>query len=439
MDETGGRDGSGGRRHVSCGCVPARLRRLGQARVPLRALQASAGVYDDGSGRLGLALLATLRDGRGAGPDGAWTLALAGPGGSLVAQEAYPGGATPGSSASWWWPDEAPVAGPYDLTASGEGSSLPLQVDLPSGLGLAIPQLALSSDAGQISWPAVAGAASYQCQVYDSSSSLQLSTTFAAPGCDLSALLPGAYSASVLALSADLAALAANTSQRPALPARFDVAEARLALLRPLAGGAAVRAVAAGGALDSGSATRSLAIWLSISNADGTPTSAAWSVEVVGPNLPASAPLTFSYGPNLPRQLLWSYDVPASPGLYSFTATSTAGAIAGSFSVGTPPPLDIAQGVAASAGAQGSATVDWTPVTGALSYLASAWDHATGAFVAGAWVAAPPASFPKGTFAAGSSYDVYVDATDADMLGGQVPTQVAVSEDTYQPVTFAAQ
>jgi hypothetical protein len=200
-----------------------------------------------------------------------------------------------------------------------------------------------------------------------------------------------------------------------------------------------MRAAAAGGALDSGSLTRSLAIWLSISDADGTPTAAAWSVEVVGPTLPISAPLAFTYGANLPRQLVWSYDVPASPGLYSFTATSTAGAMAGLFAVGSPPPLDIAQGVVANAGAQGSATVGWTAVAGARSYLATAWDHLTGAYVAGAWVAAPPASFPKGTFAAGSSYDVYVDATDADMLGGQVPTQVAVSEDTYQPVTFAAQ
>ncbi len=403
------------------------------------ALQAGAGVYDDGSGRLGLALIATLRDGHGAGPDAAWSFSLGGPAGSLVAQGQYPGGGTPGSYAAWWWPDQAPVAGPYQVTVSGGGWSLPLEVDLAGGLGLEVPQLALSSDGGQITWPDVVGAGSYQCQVFGSDGSLQLSATSTAPACDLSALPPGAYAASVLAFSADLPALAASTSQRAALPARFDVAEARLALLRPQAGAAAVEAAAAGGALDSGSATRSLAIWLSISNPDGTPTAEAWSVEVVGPNLPISAPLTFGYGANMPRQLVWTYDVPASPGLYSFTATSTAGAIAGSFAVGTPPPLDIAQGVVASPGAQGSATVDWIPVAGAQSYLATAWDHLSGTFVAGAWVAAPPASFPKGTFAAGSSYDVYVDATDADMLGGQVPTQVAVSENTYQPVTFAAQ
>ncbi len=402
------------------------------------ALQASAGVYGDGSGRLGLSLLATLRDGRGAGPDAAWSLVLAGPAGSLVAQEQYPGGSTLGSYAAWWWPDQAPVAGPYQLTASGGDWSLPLEVDLASGLGFEVPQLALSADGGQLTWPAVAGAASYECQAFGSDGSLQLSAISTAPGCDLSALPPGAYSASVLALSADLSALAASTAQRPSLPARFDVAEARLALLRPQVGAPAMRAAAAGGALDSGNATRSLAIWLSIANADGTPTPVAWSVEVVGPNLPVAAPLTFGYGANLPRQLVWSYDVPASPGIYSFTATSTAGALAGSFAVGTPPPLDIPQGVVANAGAQGSATVDWTPVAGARSYLASAWDHLSGAFVAGAWVAAPPASFPQGTFAAGSSYDVYVDATDADMVGGQVPTQVAVSENTYQPATFAA-
>ncbi|WP_242393410.1 hypothetical protein [Anaeromyxobacter oryzisoli] len=40
------------------------------------ALEARVGVYDDGSGRLGTALVATLRDAGGAGPSSPWTITV---------------------------------------------------------------------------------------------------------------------------------------------------------------------------------------------------------------------------------------------------------------------------------------------------------------------------------------------------------------------------
>ncbi len=401
------------------------------------ALYAVGGVYDDGSGRLGLAVLSTLRSGSGAGPDASWTATLSGPG-SLASDFSYPAGESAGSYAAWWWPDVAPAAGSYRVTLGDGGRSLHYDFGVSPGAGLEIPILSLSPDASSIDWALVAGASTYECQIFGSDGSLQLSSLGPSPGCDLSALPPGAYTASALAYSADLAALAADHSQSAGLPASFDVSEARLGVLRPQPGAPAFVAAAAGGAIDYGGAAPGLAFWMSLAQADGTATAVPWTVQVVGPGLPVSAPLTESYGANFPRMLFWDYEVPATPGVYSFTATSTAGALAGTFTVGTPQSLELPQGVVASGGAQGSARVDFGAVTGAQSYLVSAWDHASGAFVASQWVSAPPAQFPQGSFVSGTTYDVYVDATGADMLGGAVPTQVAVSENTYQPTRFVA-
>ena len=68
-------------------------------------LNATAGTWSDGSGRMGLALLATLRDDHGAGPDSAWMGSLLDPSGATLASGfSYDDGA-PGSVAVWWWPE----------------------------------------------------------------------------------------------------------------------------------------------------------------------------------------------------------------------------------------------------------------------------------------------------------------------------------------------
>jgi hypothetical protein len=102
-------------------------------------------------------------------------------------------------------------------------------------------------------------------------------------------------------------------------------------------------------------------------------------------------------------------------------------------------PQDAARrrpGQEASPTALGSARVDWTPVTGAASYLVGVWQGAD--FVTSQWVSSPPADFPSGSFTPGLLYDVYVAATDADMVGGGRPSQVAVTENTLQPAGFVA-
>lgn len=398
-------------------------------------LETTGGTYDDGSGRLGLAVLATLRDASGAGPQDAWTGTLSDGSGPLSTVQYDAPGA--GSYVAFLEPSVAPASGGYGLElAPSSGSGLRASFSITAGSSLPVPQVSLSADGATLSWPAVAGAATYECRVL-AGGALQRTTLGAATSCPVGDLPAGAYEATVLAYSADLSALA-SSAQRPSLPPRFDVSAAQVAFSVPQPGAPAFSAHAAGGAIDYSGGTSGLAFWLSITQADGTASQVSWTVQVAGPGLPWSYPLTVTYGANLPRALFWSYDVPATSGTYSFTATSSAGTLAGSFTVGTPVALDVPQGVSASGGFQGSATVSWSTVAGARSYLASAYDHSSGALVASQWVSGSSATFPQGSFVSGATYDVYVDATDADMLGGAVPTQVTVSENTFQPSSFVA-
>ncbi|WP_242360259.1 MULTISPECIES: hypothetical protein [Anaeromyxobacter] len=399
-------------------------------------LAARGGTYQDGSGRVGLAVLATLRDASGAGPAAPGTAAVSDGAGPL-ADGVYPAGGA-GSYAAWWWPEVAVRDGErYALQVTGESLSVRGGLSVSTAGGLTLPEPVLSGDASSITWPAVPGAASYACRVY-AAGVPQLELAVHEPACDLSALPPGAYVASVLAFTADLLALAASGAQEPPLPARFDVSEARLGFVRPDAAAPAVTLSAAGGAFDFGTSTRGLAIWVAIAAADGTPTDLPWDVTVVGPQLPASAPVAFTYPARFPRQMVWSYDIPAIPGAYALTATAGALALSTTFTVGDPAPLPFVLDAAAAPAGAGGASVSWTPVAGARAYLVEVWDSATGAPAASQWVAEPPARLPDGSFTPGVTYDVYVAATDADMSGGAVPTGFAVSEYPYVAASFTA-
>ena len=399
-------------------------------------LAVRGGTYQDASGRIGLAVLATLRDRSGAGPAEPGTATVSDGSGPL-ADAVYPGGGT-GSYAAWWWP-EIPVRDGerYALDATSESFSRRTEFSASTSGGLALPKPALSPDASTITWPAVEGAASYACRVY-ANGAPQLDVNVREPACDLSALPPGAYVASVLAFTADLSAVAASGAQEPGLPARFDVSEARVAFVRPDEITPAVTLSAAGGSFDFGTSTRGLAVWLAIQAADGAPTATAWDVTIVGPQIPASAPVAFTYAARFPRQVVWSYEIPATPGVYALTASSGALAISTTFTLGDPAPLPFVLDATAEAAGAGGATVSWTPVTGARAYLVEVWDPATGTPAASQWVAAPPARMPDGSFTPGVVYDVYVAATDADMSGGGVPTGFAVSEYPYAPASFTA-
>ncbi|HEY6006537.1 MAG TPA: hypothetical protein VIV57_26900, partial [Anaeromyxobacter sp.] len=402
-------------------------------------LQGTGGIYDDGSGILGLAVLSTLRDSGGAGPSTAWDVALRDETGALPTGVAYgPGPA--GSYQAWWWPAIPPRPGPYSLTVSSDGGrSLEAGFSVAAASGLARPDVAVSMDGSLLSWAAIPWAASWECRVFGAGV-LRYLCAGPEPACDVSAIEPGAYEVSVLALSADLGGLASSGAQQPLLPARFDVSETRVAFVRPQPGAPAMKAAAAGGALRYGNVEAGLAIWLSLAQADGSATPVAWTVTVTGPGLPPYAPLTFTYAAGQARALFWSYDVPATPGSYAVAAESTAASVVASFTVGQPAVLDPPVGVTAAAEVSGGATVDWTPVAGARSTFVGVWTQATpsaaSTFVDGLWVSGPPARFPSGTFAAGSAYEVYVAATDADMVGASAPpAQVAVSENTFFPAS----
>lgn len=414
-------------------CAVAALAACGPgASAPDFALTAVAGTYNDGSGSLGLVALVALRDQGGTPPEGPWIGELEDRAGARGTFE-YPAGA---SHAVLFWPD-VPVS-PADaftlrLTSSEAAASVAASVAVPDSLPLSPPLVELSADGETLQWAADAAAPVHRCQVL-SGTSIQLDDTGPADACDLSALPPGAYTASVLALSADIAPLSSDSSMRPALPPALHLAEGRLAFAR---GGGTVIARAAGGQMDYGGATTGLAFHLSIAD----PSLRSWSVSVVGPGLPASNPLRTTYPAGAPHLLTWTYDVPALPGRYSLSATSTDGlALATQFEIGTPALLDRPTDVSPRGLANGAASVSWAPVSGARSYYVSVWDHQSATFASGRWVADSSAAFSSGTFTAGRTYDVYVAAADVDMTSpppAQV-TQVSLTENTYLPASFTA-
>ncbi len=399
------------------------------------AFVATGGTYQDGTGRAGVAVLATLRDGAGAGPSSPWDVVLRD--GSGVAGYATYRRAGAGSYEVWLWPGVAPGPDAYSVTASDGGTSLAAAFSSALATALARPEVALSADGSRLEWAPVAGAASYGC-VATVAGAGRLDAVSRSPGCDVSGLPPGAYAASVRAFGADLVALSEDVSRAPALPARFDVSEASLAFVRPDPAAPQLSVAAAGGAFDSGMGPRTLAVWLSIRAPDGAATTSSWDVSVVGPGLPADAPLRFTYRANFPRLLVWSREVPATPGTYFVTAAAGASVFA-TFTLGDPPALPFVLDAAASPARSGSASVTWTPIAGARAYLVSAWEPASAAPAASFWVADPPARFPDGSFAPGVAYDVYVAATDADMSGATVPGSFSVSEYPYLPARFVAE
>jgi len=400
-------------------------------------LQTRGGTYSDGSGRLGLAVLSTLRDAAGRGPESPWTVTLSGTAGTLASM-VYDD-ALPGSQASWWWP-ELPVrsAEHYWVTVSGGGDkTLSSHFQVAATGELDVPQVELSSDGARIEWSPVNRAVAYACRV-SSGSDRVLSIQQPTPGCDVSSLPPGNYTASILAFSLDPARLREEYAQQPSIPEQFHVSEGRIAFVRGADGVSTFRLLAAGGHIQYGTSTPGLALWLSIVQPDGTPSTESWKIEVVGPGLSTTHPLVFTYPASLPRHLVWAYDIRAMPGVYSLTASSTNTFLGARFSVGGPGTVSGATNVMVETAANGGATVQWSPAMGAKNYLVSVWDRAAARRVASRWVTTPPIQFPVQSFIADLTYDVYVTTTNVDMTGGPPPTQVSVIEDAYAPTTFVA-
>lgn len=400
-------------------------------------LQVRGGTYSDGSGRLGLAVLSTLRDEAGEGPGTPWSGTLLDGQGNRLSGFSYDS-PVPGALALWWFPEvPARVVQGYSLRLSDEtGRELSTSFVLGSLDSLEVPAVALAPDASSLTWAPVPGAATYLCRVH-AGSNVALFHEMTGTRCDVSALPPGSYVVSVLAISEPLGGLRADTRQAPLLPVQMNVSEGRLSfLLGADATAPALQVSAAGGSLHYGTSTPGLAVWLRLAKADGTPPDEAWSVEIVGPGLPVDAPLRLQYPAQAARHLAWSYETRPSPGLYSLTASSGTRRVTARFAVGTPRELAMPAGVSAHAQANGGASVAWRMVPGARSYFVGVWSRDTAHFVTGGWVNTSPYTFPAQHFLPGVSYDVYVAATDVDMTGTEVPTQLVVSEDAYHPVSF---
>jgi hypothetical protein len=390
---------------------------------------AALGTYEDGSGRLGLAALATIRSDAGAGPDSDWLLDVVRDGASLGSPAVYASGA---SYAVAHWPDVVPVGpGKFELVASSGGQTLTTVATLTGATPLAVPLAALSLDGARLAWNDVAGAAAYAC-VLTAGGAIQEQQVSATAGCDVSALPAGSYFASIQALGADPAVL--DPGAAPAMPPSFHVSEARLGLLKRGSGVPLVLR-AAGGRVDYG-LVPGLAIWVGLAAADGSPDGGTWSIAVTGPGLSASDPLSFQLQANFTTRLVWAYDVAPDPGLYTLVASNGVASVTTQFAIAPPLPLPLPDGVSASADAKGGARVTWEGVPGAQSYFASAWLGSS--YVAGQWVTGTSADFLARTFASGLTYDVYVTAADCDFTAGPPPTRVSVSENSYAPARFTA-
>lgn len=405
---------------------------VGDARFVFRA---KAGTYSDGAGSLGLTVVATLRDAAGNGPDVPWTLTASDLAGPVDVQASY-AVSGPGSYVVWVFPGVAVSAGhTFSLQLSSpEGFTQGATVTVGSS-ELAPPAPALSADGSQLTWVVPPDAHRFACEV-SASGEVQLSATGTTGACDVSALPPDSYTATIEAFSADPSQLQTDHSQTPELP-EVDVSEGRLSFIRSDGSTPDLSLMLAGGRFDYGAGQPGLALWMALQQTDGGVTPVPWSVNVVGPGLPADAPLQLTYPANTPQTELWSYDVALAEGSYSFVASSDAGTLSGTFRVPAQTPLDPPTAAVATAQPNGGATVQWQGVPDAGSYFVGVWDHTTGTFSTGQWVTTTSTSFASQSFDAGTTYDVYVTATDADLTSPPQPrAETRASENTYSPASF---
>lgn len=398
-------------------------------------LSASAGTYSDGTGGIVLAMIVAVRDAEGRGPAEPWTVSLR-DGSTPVGETATYSDSSVGSHAVFFWSHVSYEAGRrfWVRVEDPSGKSLEKALVLPDPDNLAVPDLSLDAAQMALHWSNVG--ASYLCEVTQDGAVQHLEEG-TEPSCDVSSLPTGAYLARVRAFSVDLAPLRQETTATAALPARFDVSEAYLGFTAGDTGaGTTMRAV--GGSIRWNTDLFSLAVWVSILDANGNPPTEPVWMEVRGPGIDSRDPLTHLYPAGAARDLFWVYDLDFYDGNYTLTAELPQSTVITRFVVGNPEPLDLPINAQMSASASGAGTATVTPVPRAKAYLFSVYRYTGGALHASQWASGPEASFPAGTFVSGTKYSLYVSATDADQLGTAIPTEVSVSENSYNPVVFTA-
>lgn len=398
---------------------------------------ARAGIADVGAGRNGLAVLATVRDESGGGP-WEWLGMLADANGlpyDEITYDAY----GPGSYEAWTFPDqEVGVTGPFELRLGphlADLTTITLDPTGPSPIG--VPRPRLSADGQRVEWAAVSGATIYRCEVTTPSTGGYRETFGAGTSCDVSTLPAGAHRVRIDALPVDLEALRTSTAQVPTLPDRFDVSSGRLGLLKPASGMPYQLLAAAGGYAIAGG--KWVAIWASITRPDGAPAESSWNLSLRRVS-DASATAAWDVYPASTARMVTRVTTIVTPDEYRLTATGTPGSFSVPVTIGALGEVGDPTGLTAEADAEGGATVSWTPASGAKAYRVRAFPEGTTSpvtMIAERWVAAPPCTFPAGTFTSGEAYEAYVIATDADMVAGTVPTRVAAAE-PWEGAAFTA-
>ncbi len=429
-------------------------------------LEVSGGTFNDGSGANGLAVLATLRDAAGNGPKMPWTLSITGPGFGAPLTESYDDG-SPSSYMTWWWNGFAPFSGTYTATATYGPTTLICTFYIDATKNLSQP--VLNKSGNTIFWNSVTGAGSYYYRVTDGTgtdvmtpgyiSAAPLQTTYSF---QLPSVMTGSYLVEVYAQTTDRAALQNDISASPTLASQENMS---LSSLDFVIGGYTLDArggVLYQGQYPAGIDNYGLVIWTSIltTTTPTTPPAGDWTITVNGPDIPGSAPITFTYPATYAQYVYWDYGTVPASGTYTVTGVSTGGTtISQTFTIPDPTSqIPVATGLSVTPVSGGGANASWSPVTGANSYYVNVWtctgsaapnfacpNGGTYQEIAGNWVNATSAIIPTGTLTPGVAYDVYVTACQQDMTDTTtVPpadpgTQMNMSDTVYSYATFTAQ
>jgi len=171
---------------------------------------------------------------------------------------------------------------------------------------------------------------------------------------------------------------------------------------------------ASGGTLNDGSGTNGLVILVTLRDSQGWGPSLPWTIELTGPGISSSSPITIDYQDGRPGSFMlweWSAFDPLS-GSYRATATNFDGSVtihydfnvSGANSLARPAPYTSSSG--------GDITLHWPSVTGAQSYTYEVFPPGGGTSVFGCITTA---SANLGALASGD-YLVLVRAYSANLL-----------------------
>ena len=419
-------------------------------------LKVAGGTLNDGSGKNGLAVLATLRDSKGNGPglNGGWKVTITTPGGTTPLTVLYDDD-SPASYQIWRWKGLDPAAGIYTATASNGTATLTSSFTINTAS--TIQRAVLTKSGNTISWPSVVGAGSYYCKVTDGTGSTVTSGYLNAEpsSASYSYLLPtladGSYLVEVSAYIENMPRLMNDLSSSPSLPTQGNISLSSMNLV--VAGGTAgsYNLTAKGGTLymgkdAAGTGRYGVVIWSSILTSTATPPAGDWTITVTGPGI--STPLTFTYPGTNSHYVYWDFATLPAAGNYTVTATSPGYTLSAGFSIPNPAAqLPVATNITVTPTAN-SYAISWNAAPGAASYNVNLWATIGGVYteIEGTWVGGNvfTALVPKSSLTKGTLYDVYVTASSLDMttmksLPPPIPLQVDMSDNTFAAVSFTGQ